>query len=477
MPTISVRHAFCTMTLDRLLIALFFLIVTVAATFTGFDSDTWWQLRSGQLTLQSGFVWTIDPLSSTGFGNPWSNHEWLAQILFFGCYQRGGELALVGLGTAIIVATWAAIRRLCVGPPLVWVSLLSIGIISHGIVWSIRPHLFTLLGVAVLLFLLLHQRTQVAIPALFLLWANLHGGVAFGGVVLAISAAIAVGYDRRSWRRWGLLVGFSALATLCTPLGIGLWSFTLSMIAHPQTRYIREWLPPSLGWPVSYPFFMLAITWMVLVALSWRKLYAQLVSAEGAWPLTFLVLGVAFLIMGTRAIRHTPLFTIVALPLISSCICNLCPTEGVNPITSVSWGRGLGHSLTLILAIILSVALIATRWSQSTSDFHPLSPAAITAVRACPGTLYNSYTLGGAVLWFLPERPVFVDSRNDPYPLTLLYSAVLAEQRADYTALFAQYQVNCVLVEYQSPLRAALEKDSDWKQTYIDHQVTVFAHH
>ena len=428
-----------------------------------------------------------DPLSVTARGRPWPNHEWLSQILFYGFYRLGGAPALVALAAAIITATWVAIIRLCTGSPRIWTPLLAIGVISHSIVWSVRPHLFSLLGVAVLLLLLRYPRAQISIPPLFLIWANLHGGVAFGGAILLVGAASALYDDRRFWPRWAVLVAASALATLCTPMGIGLWGFALSMVAHPETTYIREWLPPSINWPVSYPFFLLAFVWVAVLALCWRDLARRLVSDDRAWTLTLLVIGLAMLSMGFRAIRHTTLFTLVALPLICDLLRYLDTSVGLkkgaehasptHPLAEyVSLKRGIGHAIGLVLAGFLALALVIVSWSEQESRIRPLSDGAIAAVRACPGTLYNTYTLGGPVLWFIPERLVFVDSRNDPYPLDLLYDAVRVEQSGSYADLFARYHVNCAIVGRRVPLATTLAAAPDWALTYDGDQVLVFAH-
>ena len=42
--------------------------------------------------------------------------------------------------------------------------------------------------------------------------------------------------------------------------------------------------------------------------------------------------------------------------------------------------------------------------------------AAVAAVRGCPAQIYNRFYDGGFLIWFVPERPVFIDNRQDPYP-------------------------------------------------------------
>ena len=52
--------------------------------------------------------------------------------------------------------------------------------------------------------------------------------------------------------------------------------------------------------------------------------------------------------------------------------------------------------------------------------WRPFSDGALAAVRGCEGPLYNQYGDGGTLIWFVPEKPVFVDGRQDPYPLPFL---------------------------------------------------------
>ena len=68
--------------------------------------------------------------------------------------------------------------------------LLAAGLPLSMTVWAVRPHLMTLLAVPLLVSLLVRER-HWPIPLLFVVWANAHGGVALGGVLLVVATAIA----------------------------------------------------------------------------------------------------------------------------------------------------------------------------------------------------------------------------------------------------------------------------------------------
>lgn len=457
------RASLARLTLDRLLAVLFPALIFSAAACTKFQSDSWWQLRTGQFIWQTGRVWLVDPFSFTAHGSYWPNHEWLTQLIFYGAYALAGLPGVTLLCAAIITATWLAIYRLCAGPPRFRALLLLLGVTTHEVIWAVRPHIVTLLLMALTLLLMRTRRFHWALPPLFLLWANLHGGVVLGGLALLVATSVALLRARHDFGRWLALTLACAAATLANPMGFGLWRFALSMFNHPETQYIQEWLPPSLSWPVSYPFFALALAWLGVVALRWRR-----IRSFEDWTLA--LLGLILLLLSFRAVRHTALFSVAALPLISQAL-----PQPERPAERPTTARmGALHLAVGGMVALCCVALVARAWSDAAwMEWRPFSPQLVAAVRACPGPLYNTYDAGGAVLWFIPDRAAFVDSRNDPYPLDLLFRAVIAEQQGDYRDLFQTYSVRCALAPVRKPIYAALARDPAWREQYRDDRFAV----
>jgi hypothetical protein len=459
----SARAALAWCTLDRLMVGVMLVLIFAAAACTGMQSDSWWQLRAGQWIVYTRQVWLVDPFSSTAQGAPWPNHEWLTQVLFYLIYLVAGLRGVVVLCAMIATATWWIIYQLCVGAPRYRAITLLLAVVCHEIVWAVRPHMVSLLLVALTILLIQRRRFHWILPPLFLLWANLHGGVVLGGVVLLVATGTALFVQPREVRYWAGLTALCALATLINPMGLGLWRFALSMFSHPETEYIQEWLPPSLDWPISYPFFMLAAFWLLIVGLRWRQW-------RGFDDWMFVLLGFTLLLLGFRAVRHTPLFAIAALPLIA----RVLPAETNTPAPGGAARRGALHLAFGGLIGLSCVALVGYSWNDRRwMAWEPLSPAVIDALRGCPGPLYNTYDTGGALLWFVPEQAVFVDSRNDPYPLDLLFRAVITEQQGTYHELFQKYDVSCALVPLDKPIYTALRHDLAWQEVAQDAEVAV----
>ncbi|MBN1872698.1 MAG: hypothetical protein JXA33_00575 [Anaerolineae bacterium] len=465
------QRVFCYFNQDRLVLVIFFVVVFVSSLTPDIQSDTWWNLASGRLTWTSRRVWLTDPFSFTAPGAFWPNHEWLSQVFFYGIYQLFGFAGLDVFFAIITTITWGVMYKLSVGIPRYRVIFLLVGVISHITIWSYRPHIFTILAIALLLLLLQERERHKWIPPLFLIWANLHGGVGIGGGVLVLTAIVHCFYRWDDWKHWATLALLSGLATLITPLGPRLWWFSLSMLNHPQTTYIEEWLPPSLRWPISYPFFIIVFMWLFVVIRRRRfLLYRADYIPEQAQSVALLIVGFVFMALGFKAMRHTVLFTLVALPLITRLSIAHIPLKD----TSISPRRGLLYIIIAGVISILCVFLVIYQRANNPTRWRPFNASLIAALRECPGNLYNTYETGGILLWFVPERAIFVDSRNDPYPLDLLYAAMETEQSGEYQSLFQQHQITCALVQTQYPFYGAIQNDKDWVEVYNDVTFAVF---
>ena len=119
-----------------------------------------------------------------------------------------------------------------------------------------------------------------------------------------------------------------------------------------------------------------------------------------------------------------------------------------------------------VVAIVLAGSAYAS--GMDSLNWRPISERALAAARACDGPLYNHYDDGGTLIWFLPEKPVFIDGRQDPYPLDFLieFVAVEAGQRP-YRPLLDRFHIRCAFLPIKSPTVAGLDRDG-WTSRYRD---------
>ena len=211
-------------TFERLQAALLFLAIAVAACLMPAQNDTWWQLRAGREMWLAHRVLVTDTFSHTASGAFWPNHEWLSQLLLYSVYAVGGAPLTTLLCAAAVTAAWAIVWWLTPAPARVKFLLTAFVMASATTTWSPRPQVFSLLLVAVTA-ALLYRRRYAWLPAIFCVWANLHGAVLLGIALLAAAfvASLVDGRSDGSRRRLIVCTALALLATLATPLGWRFW--------------------------------------------------------------------------------------------------------------------------------------------------------------------------------------------------------------------------------------------------------------
>jgi hypothetical protein len=381
----------------------------------------------------------------------------------------GGALVVLG---AVVLA-----YRLMVGAVATRFVLLLLAIPLASLGWAMRPQILTLLGLAVLAWLLARERFA-ALPVLFVVWSNAHGGVALGGVLLVVAFGTALlrarlGGDTLDRRRalWlGAMLPLCALATAATPLGFGVFRFVVESEARLRQAHINEWRATLPGLSIEGAFWVLALAFFVLVVRRWRSLrgapwsdWVLVACALALYPLAF------------RSLRHIGPFLLLA-PVAASRLLGAdfrlrrraAPVSPDHP--------GVNAGILGVLGVGAAVAIgVAWRMPVEVLNWRPLPEGALAAVRACPGPLYNHYNEGGYLIWLVPERKVFVDNRQDPFPLPFLLEHVRVESgQLPHGPLFQRFGVRCSFLAADSPTVAALTKEG-WRSLYRDDKWAVQA--
>ena len=309
------------LTFRQLTVGLLFGAVAVFACLMPAQGDTYWHLRAGQEIWQTMHVSLVEHYSYTAAGAYWPDDEWLWQAFAYGLYHLGGMRLLEFGGASIIVAACVILYRLCVGSVAARFVLLALSLPLATRAWVLRPQLMSMLALAILLWLLVHERHRW-LPLLIFVWANAHGAVAMGIAVLAAVTGVAIlrarrGDARDRRRAWELvaLTPICALVTLLTPLGFGLWRYIGTSIALSRDNKISEWQPTWPDAPFGIIFWALALSFLGL--LFWRRHRLRHLCQIPWGDLTLLTASLVMLVLAARAIRNTSVFLMIAVPAAS----------------------------------------------------------------------------------------------------------------------------------------------------------------
>src|SRR5262249_1044254 len=169
--------------------ALNILLVVVIANFTlqpVTEPDFGWHLRAGLDMLGQGWaISRLDPYSHTMPDWVWIEHAWLTDVFMAVSYRGFGLLGVIVLFGIVAAGAWliASYASKCVASYRLIATALSLWVALPFL--GARTQMVTLLGLAGVVFLLERfgdgdRRVLWAIPPLFMLWANLHGGVTSG---------------------------------------------------------------------------------------------------------------------------------------------------------------------------------------------------------------------------------------------------------------------------------------------------------
>lgn len=461
------------------------------------DGDLGRHLTIGKVILDRGTIPTVDEFSHTRFGDPFSPHEWLAEVIFRLAYNWLG-LSGVVLITALILGLvfWLItyrVFRITQSTPITLI-LIVLGIAASRIHWLARPHIFTYLFLVLWLELIASQlkfgwKLFWSI-LIMLLWVNTHGAFIIGIVVLFIflGGLILKGIFAKTWtdkivgiKQYCLLVASSFLVSLLNPDGIRIWQ---TIIGFLSSRYLvshtAEYMPPVLYETGVLPFTVLLVLAIGCLILCWKRL-----------SIASILLLVSFGVFGITSGRNIPIYIIIALPILAGCLSRLFPkfklqldrVNEVLPGKSQTEPFQFGYPVVLSLLILVFGAVLI-RFQPALSDRNQYAPSKypVQAVEWLkthpqPGRMFNDFMWGGYLLFRLwPEALVFIDGQTDFYGESLTQDYETISNGWDgWDRLLESYKVSWIIIPIRSPLADKLVGSGDWTLVYSDPTTAIYS--
>ncbi len=488
----AIMRVYHQLTMQRLMgLILFILLFTMAARVPT-DTDTWWHLRSGQVMVDEHTILRHDRFSHTRQGEAWINHSWGAQIILYGVYElfgggtRPGATGNIGLSlftAALATAGMGLVYAMCAGNVYVRAFAVVLGAATAAVFWAPRPQMFSFVLAAGILYLLhLYKRRHIdrlwLIPALVLVWANLHGGFAMAFILLLgtlFGEALAnLAGDRRPdvlrgarLRKLVMVTAVSVPAVAINPYGIRMLAYPFETVSIGALQdFIQEWAAPDFHLPQTWPFLVMLLALLAVFATSKERV---------DWTDLVLVSGSAA--MALMAGRNIALFAVVATPVLSRQADAWLAERGwrLRPRRTVSRGMLLVNWALLVLVSMGALAKVGTTLSERTirqaqEEFFPAQLADYLQQTLPAGRLFNSYNWGGYLIFAAPQVPVFVDGRTDLYGDELLqkYLEVIL-LRDGWQQTLDEYGIDRVAIESDSTLAGALRLLSTrWHELQFD---------
>jgi hypothetical protein len=463
-------------TLARLWAFLAVALPTLGALIASLPSvDLAYQLRAGSEILDSRAIPSSDTWTFTARGTPWTDQQWGAQVILAAVYQLGGWTGLVLLRAILVAVIFGClfgvgVRRGLGARQAAWLTLAAFVVSAAAL--GLRPQLFGMALLAVVLLLVVGRRTQPrglwAVPILVLLSANIHGSFFLGPLVLGL-AWLEDLHDHLARPHQGLIVAVVSVAAAClTPFGPAVWSYALGLSFNPEvTRRITEWQPTSLRDGVGILFFASVLAVVALIARRGRPT---------SWP-SLAWLGV-FFVIGAYAARGVAWWPLGAVAAIAGWLA--APSTGeTNRLESAGTPSMRRLNVVVAGAIILTGVALMPIWRPMDPGLRAPrgvvanAPPGITAtlrdlVRA-DDRLFNPQPWGSWFEFAMPDLPVAIDSRIELFPVDIwnAYDRIASGQDGWETQLDA-WGVTIAVVGAGNPGLAGRLVGIGWESVYSD---------
>jgi len=361
--------------------------------------DTWLTLATGREVVQHGLPRT-EHLTILGEGRTWTDQQWLAQVVFYAAHELAGMRAVILLGIALVLLALAlvtATARTSGASSRATFLIGFLAVLAGPWGWTLRAQTIALPLYAGTLWLLVdasrrgvRRRTLLVLP-LLVLWANLHGSVVLGALLVVLLAVVELVCSRRmSWIPV-ILVVLAPLCVLASPYGPKLVAYyDLMLVDAPFADILREW-----QW--SRPDATTALFWLLgLVAaalLASKRCRTRLT----AYELVVLLVTFAGAVQAVRGVIWFALAAAAILPVALDGALNRADIAAprVNRIISVAALAGLAIATAGFL--VRPSSWFVSQWPEkSVAAVEAMTRDRTTRVWATDGT-------ADWLLWRIPD--------------------------------------------------------------------------
>ncbi|SFI35029.1 hypothetical protein [Bradyrhizobium sp. Gha] len=443
--------------------------------------DLGWHLAAGDLIRAHAAIPFQDPWSFTLGDKQWFNLSWLWDVIASRLVQSTGLTGLVLLVVACGGMIVGCLASACLGRGASAISV-CIAVFAAGLLYpayEAAPNIYLAASpnVATMLFCVVFYRVCLAgtkwlllLPAMMVLWVNLHGGFLIGFLVIGVFCGTAV--LQQDWPRckgYGLAGLGCAAAVLVNPLGWRIHDGVTATMGHFVQANIGEWLPYShnVEMPGSIPGMIYMATFVALEVYRGRQTPIPLQSRLLAW---------LFLLLGFYQFRYMSFFFLFsALPLalhIDQLLPGSPPAREIQKSLLIA---GLTGALALPMIFLHVAPELELPQMVSEQDADYLK-AHLPHAR-----LLNHWNAGGLLIYYTRGAvPLFVDGRAaTAYPDDLLRDYFkLVREDIDETAwdtIIDKYRIDAVLwVKDHKQLRQFLVERRGWREDYAGQYESVY---
>jgi len=436
--------------------------------------DLGWHLAAGDLIREQGKIPFHNPWAFTSGDKQWFNLSWLwdvmASIVFE--HTKFDGLVVLSVACGAVIAGYLASLCLRFGASVaaVCISVLFACLLypsftaAPNVYIAASPNTPTMLFAVIFYGECLKRTRLLLLPAIMILWANLHGGFLLG--LLIIGAFGGVALLRRDWVgvRIFALAGIGCfIATFVNPLGWRIYEGSAATIGHFVQDYIGEWVSyyQNMAMPESIPGIIYALIFMALELRFFRS----------SCPIEARLLSWLFLFMGIYQFRYISFFFLFSAVPLAFHLDRLLPKRLSNfEVQKALLAAGI------VCACVLPLAYVHAKPDLGLPHMLSEQDARYLQTRFPHARMLNHWNAGGLLIFYTRGAvPLFIDGRAaTAYPDSLLrdYIALVHWETKEinenaWDTAIEKYQIDMVFwVKAHEQLRRFLIDKRGWKEEY-----------
>jgi hypothetical protein len=475
------------------------------------DAGIGWHIRTGQLILATHAVPRVDTFSATAHGQPWFAWEWMYDVVVGKLESALGLNGVVWFTAVVIAAVFAGLFRFLISRGTNFVVAIGLTLLATSasmIHFLARPHVVSWLFVLVWFWILDSVdrgeglRRLWILPALMLVWVNVHGGFLVGFVLLGIFW-IAAAWEwwstradriedvlrrRAAWDRLVVLTlaGVAAsVASLVNPYG---WKLHEHIYSYLTNRFLMDHIEEFQS-PNFHGVTAKCFAGLILVAILALALRHSGQPDSGRLRLSGVLVILFAVYAGLYAARNIPVSAVLLAMVVGPWLTELPLARGFSERMS-GIESGLRGHVWVVAAVLVTFFIVVNGGrvgGNRVMDAHfdaarmPVGAVDFLLQRKSDGPIFSLDYWGGYLIYRMnrnagAEPRVVVDDRHDLYGEEFLkgYLKVIHVEEGWKNSFFHGHQVGFLVFPRDAALTNALIGDSRWKEIYRDDTAVVF---
>ena len=434
----------------------------VASSLWYSDPDVFWHLKVGEWIVKNNAVIRTDVFSWSVYGEPWTAHQWLWDVLLYSVHKNFGFYGMWAL-TFIMGFTCGALIR--GGLKLRGVSEAAataaggLGILL--LIGWLKPWPQVGMYVMFSLYLFLSLRNRWGPREIFyaagigMLWANIHSTAVMFPLLLLAEVGYKLIFKRDSLEdiKWRLgAVVSAAAATLVNPHFFGLWTYAVEqgLLTGLYRQHITSWMPYIFRFNLLSLIFFISALILFAAVRQGKEKEMEFIRAAGFWALALM----------SRI--YSP-FAILSTAVLFGLLKFKLEAASIKRLAILSLLAGL---------VALPVRGIPTDMEEvARKNNYPVDVIEFIESEGLE-KIYNDHGWGGYLIW--KDIPVYIDGRNDVYQDILVEISLIHTLEQPVGRSIKETGAQTVLTRVSGLFDVALRESAWWEEVYRDETAVVY---